>query len=649
MAIPKTPSQKSQYGKLNKRLAQYVSLVQLLYEKYNKRAAQIAISDGYTGDGEYHFDSVKSKKFIGDVQKEFVSELRSLIYSGITKEWTNSNQIQDLLADRVLDFYEVTNKKGERYKKYYQTNSDALKAFQQRRDNGLNLSQKLWKQADEYKTALEETISTAIQRGNSAVTLSKRVSQYLLDFDKMRSDYTDKFGKKSKALDCEYKSIRLARSEINMAYRTAEQERWRQMDFILGYEIKLSKAHKIKDVCDCLAGKYPKDFNWTGWHPNDMCYAVPIIMSDEQFWGFDEDGNDVEDTPRYVHDVPAGFKHWVEDNKNRIKIADSRGTLPYFLRDNREYFQGRETAIVISKAKRARIQKLEDINSEFKRRITYISDNETPKHKRLLLEYNEAYTKAEKSPSDVNIEKVRLALDNLKADKSYKFLQIDYYKDNSIEEFLSEYFRQYDNELPFGVREIIQRPISDKGYYMATYSDGRFIFYGSSDFDVRSAMMAIKGENPKFFKYTIKEERALQAIYHEIRHNTVGTYGFAEENPLRYLCESVHELVSLYDYPRFVENIGGKALFQKELLAKPAYQEFVSGLRGLMKKYRVNESKLVGKLKLLEEANPRLGYSDLVQAMYEINPRMIDRFDVEKEVKDMFKKLTEDYVKKNNI
>lgn len=349
MAIPKTPSQKSQYGKLNKRLAQYVSLVQLLYEKYNKRAAQIAISDGYTGEGEYHFDSVKSKKLIGDVQKEFVSELRSLIYSGITKEWTNSNQIQDLLADRVLDFYEVTNKKGERYKKYYQTNSDALKAFQQRRDNGLNLSQKLWKQADEYKTALEETISTAIQRGNSAVTLSKRVSQYLLDFDKMRSDYTDKFGKKSKALDCEYKSIRLARSEINMAYRTAEQERWRQMDFILGYEIKLSKAHKIKDVCDCLAGKYPKDFNWTGWHPNDMCYAVPIIMSDEQFWGFDEDGNDVEDTPRYVHDVPAGFKHWVEDNKNRIKIADSRGTLPYFLRDNKQFYQAKNAFILPNK------------------------------------------------------------------------------------------------------------------------------------------------------------------------------------------------------------------------------------------------------------------------------------------------------------
>ena len=308
MSTPKLPSQKSLYGKLNKRLSHYVALVESLYDKYNLEAAKIALNTGYEGDGEFHFDDdVVSKKLIRDVQQSFVDDMQSIIYSGITKEWRESNRIQDLIADKVLSFYEVTNKKGEKYKKYYQTDSGAYRAFNDRRSRGLNLSKNLWSQAEDYKTALEETISLGIQRGTSAVTLSKKISQYLQDFDKIREDYTEKFGKASRVKNCEYRSMRLARSEINMAYRTAEQERWKRMDFILGYEIKLSKAHKHEDICDCLAGQYPKDFKWTGWHPNDMCHAVPIIMSDEEFWGFDEDGNDVEVDEEKFYKTKAFF------------------------------------------------------------------------------------------------------------------------------------------------------------------------------------------------------------------------------------------------------------------------------------------------------------------------------------------------------
>lgn len=338
MATPKLPSQKSLYNKLNKRLSHYVTLVQNLYERYNLKAAQIALGAGYEGDGEFHFDDdAVSRRLIREVQQGFVDDMQSIIYSGITKEWRESNRIQDLIADKVLSFYDVTNKNGDKYRRYYQTDSGAYRAFNARRDRGLNLSKNLWSQADDYKTALEETISLGIQKGTSAITLSKKISQYLNDFDKIREDYTERFGKASRVKNCEYRSIRLARSEINMAYRTAEQERWKRMDFILGYEIKLSKAHKHEDICDCLAGKYPKDFKWTGWHPNDMCYAVPIIMSDEEFWGFDEDGNDVEATPNYVDDVPKGFKDWVKDNDVYIKGAAKRGTLPYFVRDNMHF------------------------------------------------------------------------------------------------------------------------------------------------------------------------------------------------------------------------------------------------------------------------------------------------------------------------
>lgn len=81
-----------------------------------------------------------------------------------------------------------------------------------------------------------------------------------------------------------------------------------------------------------MKGKYPKDFKWLGWHPNCRCYVIPIIKSEEKFWLEDnEKGDDNEE----ITDVPQGFKNWVGKNQGRIAKAEQRGTLPYFVRDNR--------------------------------------------------------------------------------------------------------------------------------------------------------------------------------------------------------------------------------------------------------------------------------------------------------------------------
>ena len=190
-----------------------------------------------------------------------------------------------MIANRVLKSYNAQVDR-EKYKVLYQTNSDALKAFQKRKDKGFNVSAKLWQQSTIYKQELEAAISCAIQKGTSAITLSKQISKYLLDFPSLQKDYKDKYGSAEHLKDCEYRSIRLARSEINMAYRTAENERWKQMDFVVGYEIKLSSSHHHRmphgDICDRLAGKYPKDFVWTGWHPN--CYSNDSEVLTNRGW-----------------------------------------------------------------------------------------------------------------------------------------------------------------------------------------------------------------------------------------------------------------------------------------------------------------------------------------------------------------------------
>lgn len=335
MARVRTPNQKKAYNALNNRLTQYVSQVQSIYDMANRRMAEIAASTGYDGEVPFSFkDYPELAEAVKDVQAQFVNEIGTTIMRGTSEEWRQSNLIQDLLADKVLKHYRA-QVRGKRFKQYYQTNSEALRAFQTRRERGLNLSDKLWMQSDLYRKEMEVAISTAIEKGMSAITLSKRISRYLSDYPSLKYDYWDKYAKAADCHDCEYRSIRLARSEINMAYRTAEQERWKQFDFITGYEIKLSGGHPRYDICDILKGKYPKDFDWTGWHPNDMCYAVPIIMSEDEYWDMKDD--DVR--PAVIEDVPENFKDYVRDNEKRIKAYAKSGTSPYWQRDNSKYLE----------------------------------------------------------------------------------------------------------------------------------------------------------------------------------------------------------------------------------------------------------------------------------------------------------------------
>ena len=333
------PNQREKYKELEKRIAKYTLELESIYDSLNKEAAQIALTTPFVNDVDesFSFDRYpQTKKRVADLQSRFVKDVGSFIMSNTSEEWSKSNLMLDLLADGVLKKYTgVLNR--EKHTQYYQRNSAVLKAFQERRDRGLNLSDKLWRQSIGYKNELESAISLSLERGTSAVTLSKRISKYLKDFPTLQKDYKEKYGAAANIHDCEYRSARLARSEINIAYRTAEQTRWQQMDFVIGYEVKLSNNHNCKgvpkgkfyDICDELAGRYPKDFKFVGWHPQCRCYTVPILKTEEEFFG-DKPGEGE------VKDVPERFKKWMDDNSERYSRAKKRGTLPYFVKDNKE-------------------------------------------------------------------------------------------------------------------------------------------------------------------------------------------------------------------------------------------------------------------------------------------------------------------------
>lgn len=344
MGKPKLPNQRKAYQEHSKRLAKYIAQVRNIYESLNDKVASIVEASGYDGSVEFFFsDFPDMKRELLSVQKQLSREMKYLIYSGTSSEWKKSNIFQDLVANKTLRYYRA-QVRGQRFKHYFQENSEQLKAFQQRIDRGLNLSAKLWQQAQWYKDAMEVTISTAMEKGMSAITLSKRLSKYLHDWQSLQADYQEKYAKATKVCDCEYRSIRLARTEINIAFRMAEQERWRQFDFILGYRIKLSHSHPRYDICDDMQGAYPKDFKFVGWHPNCLCYTVPIVMNEDEYWSSNR-----ENSPNLVTAPPDNFCKWIDKaaNLERIGNANEHGTLPYWLRDNEKI---KDCSLMMSKA-----------------------------------------------------------------------------------------------------------------------------------------------------------------------------------------------------------------------------------------------------------------------------------------------------------
>ena len=140
-------------------------------------------------------------------------------------------------------------------------------------------------------------------------------------------------------------ALRYALTTTNIAYRTADYDQYQEMPFVIGIEIKLSNNHPVPDICDDLKGVYPKEFKWTGWHPNCRCYQVPVLAEKNDIDKMvdaildDEDPFEV-DCEGAVNELPDNFTAWVRKNEGRMREASERGTLPYFIRDNQTAIEG---------------------------------------------------------------------------------------------------------------------------------------------------------------------------------------------------------------------------------------------------------------------------------------------------------------------
>lgn len=323
-------------------------------------------------EGEmFSFDasSVKKQREVERLLRQLHSVATMVIQSGIKLEWAAANAecdklVQSCFGKRALNTPEFTA--------WTQRNEAAMAAFIARSEKGLNLSQRVWKSCRQLRDEMEVAITVAVGDGTSAASMSRSVRKYLNDPDLMfrRFRYKDPetgewkrkwkkrvIGEDGKVHFIDYdkdsyqddwtgpgyykssaqNAMRVARTETNIAYRRADNARWQQMDFVLGQRVQLSRNHPKKDICDKLAGDYPPDFVFDGWHPQCFCFVTPILMDEDEILKMNEamlEGKEYKPRGKRITQYPDNFKEWVRENEEKILASHDFGSDPYFVRNN---------------------------------------------------------------------------------------------------------------------------------------------------------------------------------------------------------------------------------------------------------------------------------------------------------------------------
>lgn len=343
-----------------RRTERYVRYIEELLRKATGRFISLSAPLNYDRSlGQFYFDDYPEvRKAIDETVAQLARGMQQTVIAGTSAEWANgtkdANGILDYVMKRV-GLHSVKDLKPEVVGKYLNNHDSALKAFQQRQIGGISLSERVWNLANQSR--IEAELARSIADGTSADDLAVSMQELLNDPDNLFRRVRDEYGELHLSKNAQaynpgagvYRSSfknaqRLARTEINMAYREAEMESYREKDYVVGYEIKRSNNPYDCPLCAALAGKYPKDFKWNGWHPNCRCFMVPILMSDDEMerWSdaiINGERFDSSESESYVSDVPDEFRDWMDENRERYAVARQRGTLPYFVRDNRDYFR----------------------------------------------------------------------------------------------------------------------------------------------------------------------------------------------------------------------------------------------------------------------------------------------------------------------
>ena len=342
----------------------YKREVQKIFDEATKEALRMGIRfDADTGKPFSFDDYPATKRKFEALMAKMHQRLIAVVRNGVDAEYELA---QDSAGAQIRSVFPALSAAQISEQLRRLANSNAKAAFEQRRNRGLGLSDKVWQYTGQYKQELEMALDIGIGEGKSAQALSREVRRYLKQPNMLFRKVRDKHGvlhlsKRAKAYhpgrgvyrSSAKNALRMVATETNIAYRSADYLNDKASPWIVGIRIVLSNNHTCKDsqgvaqpftdICDKLAGRYPKDFKFTGWHPNCRCHIEYIHKTDAEVERDTkrmlrgEKPIEAHESKNYVGELPKSFKKWAEENKQRII---NKKSLPYVIDDNKGIMSG---------------------------------------------------------------------------------------------------------------------------------------------------------------------------------------------------------------------------------------------------------------------------------------------------------------------
>lgn len=178
---------------------------------------------------------------------------------------------------------------------YERANIRAVEAIWARTQKGLYLSDRIWKQGENYRKAMAEIIQEAVAIGQDAVTTARALETYVkAGRTTLASSYPNMMERMGTRIpqNISYEALRLARTEMTAAFGEGTIAAARMSPSSKGIRWIISKSHSITDVCDEHAahdeglgkGVFPVDeVPPMPAHPHCLCTLVPVHEQPEDF------------------------------------------------------------------------------------------------------------------------------------------------------------------------------------------------------------------------------------------------------------------------------------------------------------------------------------------------------------------------------
>ncbi|WP_374349601.1 hypothetical protein [Chitinimonas sp.] len=223
-------------------------------------------------------------------------------------------------------------------------------------DDGLQLSDRLWRINKQTTARVEGAIELAIIRGDDAYRAALRGAQP--DADALQAASPHAISRSVREVmtgrgSAHYQAQRLFRTELNRAHGTAYQAGAAQTPGAVGTRFLLSPAHPEPDICDVHAaanlyglgkGVYPHGKNPWPAHPNTLSYVVAV---------FDHEVSD--DDKAGVESIEQAKARVM--NQSKLPIMDARDPI------SARYFNQRDLTLKIDRSLNDReVADLNDVN-----------------------------------------------------------------------------------------------------------------------------------------------------------------------------------------------------------------------------------------------------------------------------------------------